>query len=80
MLRFCRMATRQPASQKPVDDHDMQDVGYLRARAHHLRAAAASSRDPEIARALREVAGDFDSEAQREEALHADGHPDEGRR
>jgi hypothetical protein len=30
--------------------------------------------------ALREVAGDFDSEAQREEALHADGHPDEGRR
>jgi len=49
------MATRQPASQKPMDDHDMQDVGYLRARAHHLRAAAASSRDPEIARAIAEA-------------------------
>jgi len=52
----------------------MHDVNYLRARAMHLRAAAATSRDPEIARALREVAGDFDHEAQREVARHSAGH------
>lgn len=58
----------------------MQDVDYLRARAQHLRAAAATSRDPEIARALREVAGDFDSEARREAARHAARHAGEGAR
>ena len=52
----------------------MRDVGYLRARAMHLRAAAATSRDPEIARALREIAGDFDNEAQREAARHSASH------
>ena len=48
----------------------MEDIGYLRARARDLRSAAATSRDPEIARALQEVAGDFDNEARREEAQH----------
>lgn len=52
----------------------MHDVDYLRARAVQLRAAAATSRDPEITRALREIAGDFDNEAQREAAQHSAGH------
>lgn len=50
------------------DDGDMHDAAYLRARAQHLRAAAATARDPEVARALRQIAGDFDNEASREEA------------
>ncbi len=70
ILAFYSMMNRQPVPHYPAD-HDMGDVGYLRARAHHLRSAAATSRDPEIARALREVAGDFDHEAQREAARHA---------
>ena len=56
-----------------MKDRNMHDVDYLRARAHHLREAAATSRDPEIAQALREVAGDFDKEALREEVRHAAG-------
>ena len=60
----------------------MHDAGYLRARARHLRAVAATSRDPEIARSLREVAGDFDTEARREESrqdgVAADGDDTEG--
>jgi hypothetical protein len=51
-----------------LDDCDMRDATYLRARAHHLRATAATARDPEIAEALRQVAGDFENEAAREEA------------
>lgn len=50
-----------------LGDGDMHDASYLRARAQHLRAAAATARDPEIARALRQVAGDFDREAAQEE-------------
>ena len=55
----------------PVEDHDMHDVDYLRARANHLREAAATSHDPEIARAQREVAGDFDTEALHEAVRHS---------
>jgi hypothetical protein len=73
------MANRGSASHQTVHNHDMHDVGYLRARAGYLRAAASTSRDPEIARALREVAGDFDTEAQLEETRHSAGHADERR-
>lgn len=58
-----------------TDDGDMNDAAYLRARANHLRAAAASARDPEIARALRQVAGDFEHEASREEGHAEDSKP-----
>jgi hypothetical protein len=75
-LRCRDMAHRNSAPQQIARDVEMQDAGYLRARAQHLRTAAASSRDPEIARALREVAGDFDSEARREEARHSGGRPE----
>jgi hypothetical protein len=68
------MEDRQDISHMPVENHDMHDVDYLRARAHHLREAAATSGDPEIARALREVAGDFDKEALREEVRHSARH------
>jgi hypothetical protein len=70
------MVDRSSTSHETRHDHDMHDVDYLRSRADHLRAAASTSRDPEIARALREVAGDFDTEAQREEARHSTGHAD----
>ncbi len=60
-----------------MQNHDMNDVDYLRARAQHLRQAAATSRDPEIARALREVAGDFDKEALREEVRYSADRADD---
>jgi hypothetical protein len=74
------MSNGQSASRPDIDGHEMHDVDYLRARAMHLREAAATSRDPEIARALREVAGDFDSEAQREAARHSAGQADQRNR
>ncbi len=74
------MANWQPASHQTTHGHDMHDVNYLRARASQLREAAATSRDPEVARALREVAGDFDNEAKREEAGNPNGGADERRR
>ena len=58
-------------SQAPTDQ-GMSDVDYLRGRARDLRSAAATARDPEITRALREVADDFESEAQREEVRQSD--------
>ena len=79
-VRFRAMANRSSASHEISHDHDMHDVGYLRARADYLRAAASTSRDPEIALALREVAGDFDTEAQREETRHSGGQSDGWRR
>ncbi len=77
--RCCPMATlSQPSSPKQVPtDHGMHDVDYLRARASDLRSAAATARDPEVARALQEVAGDFDNEAQREEVRQSDGTANE---
>jgi hypothetical protein len=48
-------------------DDDMCDTTYLRARARDLRAAAETARDPDIVSALRQIAWDFDSEAEREE-------------
>ena len=56
---------------------EMHDATYLRARAQHLRAAAATAHDPEIARALRQVAGDFDNEASSEEARAQDNANDQ---
>jgi hypothetical protein len=61
-----------------METDSMHDVTYLRARAEYLRDAAATSRDPEIARALREVAGDFEREAQREDARRFFGAPPSG--
>jgi hypothetical protein len=71
------MANRSSASHDISQDHDMHDVGYLRARADYLRTAASTSRDPEIARALREVAGDFDTEARHEATRQFAGQADE---
>lgn len=65
------MVPHLPARPPGAHEQDVHGASYLRARAHHLRVTAATSRDPEIARALREVAGDFDAEAQREEVRHA---------
>ncbi|HUB14267.1 MAG TPA: hypothetical protein VMB34_20110 [Acetobacteraceae bacterium] len=63
-------------SQRPDEHRDMHDVTYLHARASDLRSAAATSRDPGIAEALREIAGDFEDEARREAIRQIDGNND----
>ncbi|MBV9249046.1 MAG: hypothetical protein JO227_07380 [Acetobacteraceae bacterium] len=44
-----------------------QDLLHLRSRAHELLVAAATTSDPHIAQALRDVAAEFELEAREEE-------------
>ena len=57
----------------------MNEIDYLRHRADELRAASETAHDPDVVRALQDVAAEFDQEAQIEAAQQPGSWPDQRR-